>query len=116
MRSTRSGSVTQFSAGLGIDNAVDFIVSCKMSDLSWLQMVVSHKKTLGFPGKLLSFSTSAGSLSSLLPQPRFRIKNRWWELAECKWNSSFETAIEIVKKKKIKQAVLDPNRNTQPAT
>lgn len=56
MRSTRSGSVTQFSAGLGIDNAVD-LVSCKMSDLSWLQMVVSHKKTLGFPGKLLSFST-----------------------------------------------------------
>lgn len=50
--------MTQFNAGLGIDNAVDFIVSCKMSDLSWLQMVVSHKKTLGFPGKLLSFSTS----------------------------------------------------------
>ena len=42
MRSIRSGSVTQFSAGLGTENAIDFVVSCKMSDLSWLQMVVSH--------------------------------------------------------------------------
>ena len=32
-----SDSETQFSAGLGTDNAVDSALSCKMSDLSWLQ-------------------------------------------------------------------------------